>query len=85
MMKRGYFYATRLKAVELELVLNVNSVILCISIDIAPTWVVIGIILLDYSHPGASQGGTTGNVDIGGNNAAAVSYTHLTLPTTPYV
>jgi len=46
--------AIRLKAVELGLVLNVYSVILCIFPGVAPTWAMVGIILLDYSHPGAS-------------------------------
>ena len=62
--------ATRFKTIVLGLVLNVNSVILCISIGIAPAWAMVGIILQDYSHPGASQGGTAGDADIGGNNAA---------------
>jgi hypothetical protein len=50
--------------------LNVNSVILCISIGVAPAWAMVGIILQDYSHPGTSQGGTGRNVDIGRNSAA---------------
>jgi len=70
MMKKIVFCATRLKAVELGLVLNVYSVILCISPDVAPTWGMVSIILLDYSHPGASQGGTTGDGNVGGNSTA---------------
>ncbi len=50
--------------------LNDNSIILGISVGIAPARAMVGIILQDYSHSGASQGGTTGNVDIGGNGAA---------------
>ena len=47
-------------------------------------WLLIMTMVLGLAGCGAASAGSTAGSE-GGSTAQAVSYTHLTLPTTPYV